>query len=287
MLCALYLDLPIVVLVLPGLAMRHVEAFRQETGAVDVTHAKPYVPQELRMLVGRLVRTRVLARDSVERTQTLQRLLPADALAAALDAQRVRLIDATVLFSDIRRSTELAARLSPCEMFDVIGGSLAAQGAAVQASHGSVVKYTGDGLLAIFTGSGRSYLALRAARELQALDAGGAGPHGLRIGVGIAAGPIFSGLIGDPNHPRYDVLGASIHLAARLCAAAGPGEVVATRRVVAAARVPIPCNAVDLAIEARGFPEPVPSWRFTAPTDATHLAIVPDASSPSPSLHRA
>ncbi|MGZ5776720.1 adenylate/guanylate cyclase domain-containing protein, partial [Ramlibacter sp.] len=107
------------------------------------------------------------------------------------------LFQAAVLFTDMRGSSDLVNRVPPREFFRLLNGSLCGQAAAIDAHGGTVVKYTGDGLLAVFRGPARAALALRCALALAA--AGGREPR-LPVGVGVADGPVLAGLLG-PDTP--------------------------------------------------------------------------------------
>ena len=123
---------------------------------------------------------------------------------------------ATVLFTDIVASTERAGRLGDrrwrelLDLHDDLARRLA------QASGGQVVKTTGDGVLATFDGPAR---AIRYAAALRAeLD-----EVGVRIRAGLHTGEV---------EPRADdVGGIAVHIAARVMAAAGPGQILVSRTV--------------------------------------------------------
>jgi class 3 adenylate cyclase len=123
---------------------------------------------------------------------------------------------ATVLFTDIVASTERASQLGDrrwrelLEVHDDLGRRL------VEQEGGRVVKTTGDGLLATFDGPGRAIACALVLRDqLGEID--------LRIRAGLHAGEVE--LRGD------DVGGIAVHLAARIMAEAGPGEVLVSRTV--------------------------------------------------------
>ena len=123
---------------------------------------------------------------------------------------------ATVLFTDIVASTERAAELGDrrwrelLQVHDDLGTRL------VEQSGGRVVKSTGDGLLATFDGPGRAIAGAVALRDqLADID--------VQIRAGLHAGEVE--LRGD------DVGGIAVHIAARIMAEAGPGEVVVSRTV--------------------------------------------------------
>jgi class 3 adenylate cyclase len=123
---------------------------------------------------------------------------------------------ATVLFTDIVASTERAAELGDrrwrelLQVHDDLGTRL------VEQWGGRVVKSTGDGLLATFDGPGRAIAGAVALRDqLADID--------VQIRAGLHAGEVE--LRGD------DVGGIAVHIAARIMAKAGPGEVVVSRTV--------------------------------------------------------
>jgi class 3 adenylate cyclase len=123
---------------------------------------------------------------------------------------------ATVLFTDIVGSTERATRLGDrrwrelLEVHDELAGRL------VEQFHGRLVKTTGDGILATFDGPGR---AIRCAAALRDELAG----IGLAIRAGLHTGEI--------ELRDGDVGGIAVHIAARVMAAAGPGQIVTSRTV--------------------------------------------------------
>ena len=123
---------------------------------------------------------------------------------------------ATVLFTDIVASTEQASRLGDrrwrelLEVHDELARRL------VEEFGGQLVKTTGDGILATFDGPGRGIRCAAALRD----ELGGIV---LRIRAGLHTGEVE--LRGD------DVGGIAVNIAARIMAAAGPGEIVVSRTV--------------------------------------------------------
>jgi hypothetical protein len=73
---------------------------------------------------------------------------------------RAEIFETVVLFTDIRGSSQLIRETPPQMFFQNLNGLLSAQAALVRNHQGAVVKYTGDGMMAVFRGMGRSYLAL-------------------------------------------------------------------------------------------------------------------------------
>jgi adenylate cyclase len=183
--------------------------------------------------------------------------LPDPAPAAGED-----LFEAAVLFSDMRGSSDLITRMAPHDFFRLLNGSLSAQADCIRGFGGEVVKYTGDGVMAVFRGIGRASLAVRCALELAR---GCERESGLPFGIGLADGPVLAGFVG-PEVPverrHYDVIGASVHLAARLCAMAGSGEVLATSAVHGASQVRASALRSMGPVSVPGFPDAIECVAF-------------------------
>jgi class 3 adenylate cyclase len=120
---------------------------------------------------------------------------------------------AAVLFTDIVDSTGRAAALGDRRWRDVLDEHDRRVRATVERAGGRVVKSTGDGVLACFDGAAR---AARCARAIAA-----EAPHlGLLVRAGLHAG--------ECERRGDDLAGMTVHVAARIAALAGPGEVLAT-----------------------------------------------------------
>jgi pimeloyl-ACP methyl ester carboxylesterase len=123
---------------------------------------------------------------------------------------------ATVLFTDICGSTERAAELGDAAWRDVLERHDEITRAQILAAKGSCVKNTGDGFLATFGGPATAIEAAHAIRDELAEE-------GVEIRAGIHTGEIER--IGD------DVGGLAVHIAARVSAQAGAGEILVSRTV--------------------------------------------------------
>jgi adenylate cyclase len=254
----------IVALAAAGPTLRQLRQWAADTRAVDAVLEKPLPPGQLRARLAEMAARAGAEREQQLRTRRLTELLPEGALAA-LDGEAggpEELFPAAVLFTDVRRSSDLITRTPPRDYFRLLNETLSAQAALVRSFRGAVVKYTGDGLMAVFRGTARAHLALRCATALARSEAG----DRLPFGVGVAEGLALAGLVGDSaaagQRRQYDVIGATVHLAARLCAMAGEAEVVTTRAVYAAARLELPRLRLDEAVTVRGFPAPIACVAF-------------------------
>ena len=245
----------IIAIVSPGPTLKAVRKWSQQTQCIDVLIEKPLSDERFFMALRDLLQVKVSLRDLQSKTERLSRLVPEGAMSAVesgVDSE-AELFEAAVLFTDIRGSSQLIRKMPTRSFFKFLNETLSAQSHQIRQRQGSVIKYTGDGVMAIFRGMGRSYLALRCALDLAAAS----NSHELPFGVGVAEGLVLAGLIGDSNSAgqrrQYDVIGATAHLAARLCGMANSGEVIATRNINAVAKIcnPIPRSIGNLSI--RGF----------------------------------
>ena len=124
---------------------------------------------------------------------------------------------ATVVFADVSNSTALAAELGDRRWRDLLQSLYRVVAREVERFRGRTVKTIGDGVLATFDGPARAIRCAAAIRETArtALD--------LVVRAGVHTGEVE--LIGS------DVGGIGVHIAARVLAGAGPGEVLVSNTV--------------------------------------------------------
>lgn len=244
----------VIAIVSPGPALRKVRAWASETGCIDVIVEKPLSDERFFMALRDLLAVKVMLRELEQKTERLTTLIPEDALALVEDTQRdAELFAAVVLFTDIRSSSKFIQELAPRDYFSLLNQVLSAQSSLIRRYQGTVVKYTGDGILAVFRGMGKSYLALSCAIALARQSE----ESTLNFGVGAAEGLVLSGLIGDSlkhgDLQQYDVIGATVNLSARLCSLAAAGQVVALKQLNALAKIACPAPQEMGQVEVKGF----------------------------------
>lgn len=154
----------------------------------------------------------------------------------------------TVLFTDIVESTSLTQRVGDQAAMEIIELHDAVVRGALTIQQGREVKHTGDGIMASFASARAAVLcAARIQTELnmQSFVRGGAR---LQVRIGAAAG--------EPVERHHDLFGSTVQLAARLCSAAMPDEVLVAGSVTEL------CAESDLpfidrgAIVLKGFDQP-------------------------------
>jgi len=135
--------------------------------------------------------------------------------AAARDAEVAQML-ATILFVDIVRSTETAARLGATRWKQVMEHYFAAARRELKALRGKEVVTTWDGLLATFRAPDAGIRCATAIREaVRTL--------GLEIRVGLHAG--------EYKVSGKELVGLAVHIGARVAAKARPGEVLVSSAV--------------------------------------------------------
>ncbi len=179
----------------------------------------------------------------------------------------------TVMFCDLVGSTELARRLDPEDLRDVMQAYQDCCGEVVAAHGGRIARYLGDGILVYF-GYPQAHEddAERAVRVgLGVVDAvarlATRSPSRLRVRVGIATGAVVVGdLIGVGATQEQAIVGETPNLAARLQSLAEPDTVViaaGTHRLVGGL-----FDCIDLGqCTVKGYAEPIKAWRVIGESD--------------------
>jgi adenylate cyclase len=178
-------------------------------------------------------------------------------------------VEVAVLFVDVIGSTQLASRLRPQEVVDVLNRFFEVVIDVVDEHHGLVNKFAGDAVLAVFGAptdmDDAAGAALAAARTMGARLA--AEVDALEAGIGVAAGRAVAGNVGHARRFEYTVIGDAVNEASRLCdlAKQEPGRVLASMRAVERARDGEPEHWTERGREVlRGRDEPT---RIATPRD--------------------
>ena len=178
----------------------------------------------------------------------------------------------TVLFADVTGSTALGERLDPESLRALMSRYFDEMRSAVEAHEGTVEKFIGDAVMAVFgvpvvheDDALRAVLAASRMRELLVpLNAELEGTWGARLQVrtGVNTGEVVAG---DPSSGQSFVTGDAVNIAARLEQAAEPGEILLgeeTRRLVRDAVLVEPVDPLEL----KGKAERVPAFRLVGVT---------------------
>jgi len=147
-------------------------------------------------------------------------------LAGKIRRGDVEAIRAAIWLSDMRGFTTLSERLPPRAMIDLLNGYFGAQVPAIVDHGGEVLKFMGDGLLAIFpvapdTDAGATCrralsCALAARARIAALPRQDDSEAATRFGLALHIGEVMYGNIGGGNRLDFTCIGPAVNLAARL-----------------------------------------------------------------------
>lgn len=136
--------------------------------------------------------------------------------------------EVSVLFSDIRSFTTISEQRTPEQVVEFLNAYLTAMAEVIHARQGSIDKYIGDAILALWGNvkplapeeaarqAVRAALAMKArVDELQPRWQAQGFPH-IAIGIGVNTGDAVVGNIGSPERLEFGVIGDSINVASRL-----------------------------------------------------------------------
>ena len=188
---------------------------------------------------------------------------------SALEGERKQV---TVLFADLKGSTELIRDLDPEAAQTLLDPALRCMMDAVHRFEGTVNQVLGDGIMALF-GAPVAHedhavracyagLAMQAAMRRYAEEVRRS--HGLemQIRVGLNSGEVVVRAIGNDLHMDYSAVGQTTHLAARMEQLATPGSIRLTAATLRLAEGLVQVNALGQ-FPVRGLSEPVEVFELT------------------------
>jgi predicted ATPase/class 3 adenylate cyclase len=180
----------------------------------------------------------------------------------------------TVLFIDAVSSTSLGERMDPESMRAVMTRYFDVMRDAIESHGGAVEKFIGDAVMAIFgvpvVHEDDALRACRAAVEIRSrlseLEPRILADRGVAIEwrAGINTGPVVAG---DVAAGQRIVTGDAVNVAARLEAAATPGEILLGAETYALVHGAVSTEALE-PLALKGKSEPVPAWRLKGVSDA-------------------
>jgi len=231
--------------------------------------------------IGAVAVSAVFAALDRERTRTLfARFVPAAVVDQVLarTGEDVRLggtlVEVTVVFCDLRGSTNLVESLGASRGIEVVNRYLTAMTEAILTHGGTLAGFRGDGLMAVFGAplpqDDHARRAVAAARDMAGpklaevngwVDAEALGDP-LAIGVGVCTGVVVAGNVGSEQRMEYTVVGITANVAARLesMTKGTPHRIY----IADSTRVLLGPDAADLTevgdLDVRGARAPVKVW---------------------------
>jgi len=176
----------------------------------------------------------------------------------------------SVLFADLRNFTALAETQPPEEVMRLLNSVLGGLADVVLEWGGTLDKFLGDGLMAVWGAPGRrdddGEAAVSAALQMQVFIAtrNQTHPDGLQLelGIGLNSGPVIAGSIGSARRTEYTCVGDTVNVASRLCALAAAGEILLGETTARALSEHAPLELLP-PVRVKGRAQPVPLARVT------------------------
>jgi adenylate cyclase len=182
-------------------------------------------------------------------------------------------VELSMVFADLRGSTELAAQMSASAYSRLLNAFYSIAARAIQAPGGHVDKYLGDGVFALFipgfVGADHAARAIDAARHIltETADAsslpGAEGP--LPVGIGVHTGTAYVGVIGQAGElTDFTALGDAVNVTQRLSSDAAAREILVSDTALEASGL----ASGDLErreLRLKGVAQPVVAWAQSDP----------------------
>ncbi|HTL90222.1 MAG TPA: adenylate/guanylate cyclase domain-containing protein, partial [Leptolyngbya sp.] len=125
-----------------------------------------------------------------------------------------------VMFSDIRSFTTISESMTPQENFNLVNAYLKRVSPEIRNHYGIIVKFLGDGMMAVFPEGADDAVAAGVAKQLRLQEYNvqrvERGDLPLQVGIGIHVGHMMLGMVGETHRIQGDAFSDTVNLTARL-----------------------------------------------------------------------
>ncbi len=189
------------------------------------------------------------------------------------DTESIRCV---IWFSDLRGFTLLSGASTPAETISMLNEMFECQVGSIEANDGEVLKFMGDGMLAIFAidekhdAAAAALAAAKASKDAYAMlerlnvlrASRGAAP--ITFGVSLHVGDVAYGNIGGANRLDFTAIGAAVNLASRIEGLTGKlGKFMLVSQELASV-LPLPTRSVG-SFELKGVAAPQSVYELIDP----------------------
>ncbi len=182
-----------------------------------------------------------------------------------------RFNEVSVLFSDIRGFTRMSGTAPPEKIAAFLNGHFfSPMGEIAYAFNGTMDKHIGDSIMVVFgspvTHDDDAMRAVDSAIAMQIkahrIDQRLASEEGLRlkVGIGIATGIVFSGILGSLRKKEFSSIGMAVNIASRLQAMAEAGEILISEETYSKIEGRFDAMALP-PVRVKGIDEPMTVYR--------------------------
>ncbi len=197
-----------------------------------------------------------------------------------VDARPAEYKQVTVLFGDVVKSMDIAAAVGPERLREIMSRVFNRCAAVVEKYGGSVDKFTGDGIMAVFGAptaledhAFRACLGASAMQaEMQPLADEGVRRDGidLRLRIGLNSGEVIAGEIAS-GPTSYTTIGEQVGMAQRMESVAPPGGVMLSESTARLVARTVELGQLEM-VHIKGATDPVPAYRLLGIADSGRLA---------------
>ena len=153
--------------------------------------------------------------------------------------------EVTMLFSDLRRSTETSEMMDAVSFIRMLNHYLGEMIEIINAWQGNILEFVGDEIVAVFgaprptESAARDAVACAVAMQRRMATVNewnrGQGYPELAMGIGIHTGEAILGNIGSQTRMKYDMIGRNVNLASRIQGFTKGGQILVTTETLTAA----------------------------------------------------
>jgi len=170
----------------------------------------------------------------------------------------------TILFADIRGFTSMSEKMTAHEVVSMLNKYLGEMTESVFNFEGTLDKYIGDCIMAIFNAPleqpDHAMQAIRASMDMQKrisqVQLEDKDVPRVDVGIGLNTGPAVIGNIGSQKRVDYTAIGDTVNTASRMCSLAGKGELIITENTYKLVKDKIKAKKLD-PVKVKGKEKPL------------------------------